>query len=320
MPAPRSTPPRRRHRVTRAEPDGGPAGERSGGVPATARTITSVSGHDSGVSRRALLRLPTPVGRAEVDYAAAGRRVLAGWQREGHEPLLRELEPAAAVVADLAEVGPGSSVLDVGAGNGNLALACLELGAEVAACDVAPAMVQRGRARCHGARWQVADAQALPYPDERFDAVLSTFGAVLAPRPRRTVGELVRVVRPGGVVALAAWAPSGLPGRLEELVEALAPLPEGVRSSARWGREKIARKRLADRLDGLELHRRELVLRFPDTDAAFEALVRATPLDAAQRAALRPDFDGLLASCNRCRPAVECSAAYLVALGRRPEV
>ncbi len=272
------------------------------------------------MSRRALLRLrPTPAGRADIDYAAAGQRVLAGWQRTGHEPLLRELEPVAAVIADLAEVGPDTSVLDVGSGDGNLALACLQRGAEVAACDIAPAMVQRGRARCHGARWRVADAQALPYPDGRFDAALSTFGAVLAPRPRRTAAELVRVVRPGGVVAVTAWVPRGLPGRLDELVEALAPLPNGVRSPARWGRQEVARKRLADRLDGLELRLRSVVLRFPDADAAFEALVRPAPLDEAQRAALRPDFYGLRASCNAAPPAVELSARYLVALGRRPE-
>ena len=272
------------------------------------------------MSRRALLRLrPTPAGRADIDYAAAGQRVLAGWQRTGHEPLLRELEPVAAVIADLAEVGPDTSVLDVGAGDGNLALACLQRGAEVAACDVAPAMVERGRARCHGARWQVADVQALPYPDGRFDAVLSTFGAVLAPRPRRTARELVRVVRPGGVVALTAWVPRGLPGRLDELVEALAPLPNGVRSPARWGVQEVTRKRLGDLLEDLELRLRSVRMRFADADAAFAALVRPAPLDETGRAALRPDFDRLLASCNESPPAVELSARYLVALGRRPE-
>ena len=272
------------------------------------------------MSRRALLRLRrTPAWRADIDYAGAGERVLAGWERAGHEPLLRELEPVGAVLARLAEIGPGTSVLDVGAGDGNTALACLELGAEVAACDLAPAMVQRGRARCHEARWRVADAQALPYPDRRFDAALSTFGAVLAPRPRRTVRELVRVVRPGGVVAVTAWVPRGLPGRLDELVEALAPLPAGVSSPANWGRQEVARKRLGGLLDGLELRLRRVVLRFPDADAAFEALVRPAPLDEAQRAALRPDFDRQLASCNERPPAVELSARYLVALGRRPE-
>jgi SAM-dependent methyltransferase len=273
---------------------------------------------EAGISRRSLLRLPrTPAGRGDTDYAAALDRVREGWERSGHEPLLRALEPVAAVVCELAGVEPGMQVLDVGAGDGNLALACLGRGAEVAACDVAPAMVQRGRARCHAARWRLADAQALPYPDGRFDAVLSTFGAVLAPRPRRTVRELVRVVGPGGVVALTAWVPRGLPGRLDELVEALAPLPEGVRSPADWGRQEVARKRLEEPLGDLELRLRTVTLRFADADAAFEALAGPAPLDEAGRDALRPDFDRLLASCNdSSSTAVELSARYLLAIGR----
>lgn len=270
-----------------------------------------------GVSRRSLLRLPTPAGRAEIDYAAADERVLAGWQRTGHEPLLRALEPVAAVLAGLAEVGPGANVLDVGAGDGNVALACLDLGTTVAACDIAPAMVERGRVRCHRARWSVADVQALPYPDGRFDAVLSSFGAALAPRARRTARELVRVTRPGGLVAIAAWTPRGFPGRLDALVEELAPLPDGVRSPADWGRPKVASKRLDDLLVGLERHQREVVLRFTDAEAAFEALLRASPLNEDARETLRPDFDRLLAEFNDRPPAVEVNARYLIALGRR---
>lgn len=272
----------------------------------------------SGVSRRSLLRLPAPAGRTEIDYAGAGDRVLAGWQRAGHEPLLRAIEPVASVLAEAAEVGPGASVLDAGAGDGNVALACLDLGAEVAACDVAPAMVERGRARCHRARWRVADVQDLPYPDGRFDAVLSSFGAVLAPRARRTARELARVVRPGGVVAIAAWAPRGLPGALDALVEDLAPRPDGVRAPTDWGRQKVARKRLGDLLEGLELRSEEVVLRFADAEEAFEALVRPTPLDEAERETLRPDVDRLLAAGNDRPPAVELRASYLIALGRRP--
>jgi SAM-dependent methyltransferase len=264
------------------------------------------------------LRLPrSPAARADIDYAGAAERMLAGWERAGHEALLRELEPVASVLADLAGVGAGTEVLDVGSGDGNVALACLDRGARVAACDVAPAMVERGRTRCHRARWQVADAQALPYPDARFDAVLSSFGAVLAPRARRTARELVRVARPGGVVAITAWVPRGLPGRLDELVEELAPLPSGVRSPAVWGRQEAARKRLGDLLEDLELRLRSVVLRFPDAAAAFDALTRPYSLDAATRDLLRPDFDRLLASCNDSPTGVEISARYLVALGRR---
>ena len=92
--------------------------------------------------------------------------------------------------------------------------------------------------------WRWATCSALPYPDGAFDVVLSSFGAALAPRARRTARELVRVTRPGGTVALAAWVPRGLPGRLDELVEPLDPRPDGVRPPADWGIQEVCDRRL----------------------------------------------------------------------------
>ncbi len=302
-------------------------------TPASGPTIAAVAGHDlyappprprprneTGISRRQLLRLRlTDAAREDIDYDGTTRGVRAGWDRDGHERLLRALEPVAGVMAELAALEPGMRVLDVGAGDGNLALACAHRGTTVDACDLAPTMVRRGRARCPAARWTVADAQALPYADDVFDAVLSTFGAVLAPQARRTAQELVRVARPGGLVGLTAWVPRGLPGRLDELVEALAPLPTGVRSPQEWGRQEVVRRRLSRALEDVELRLRTISLRFESADALFETLLAPTPLTAAQREALRPDLDRLLASCNDApAPAVALSARYLVALGRRP--
>jgi SAM-dependent methyltransferase len=262
-----------------------------------------------GISRRSLLRLGLSArARADIDYDGVTQRVRAGWERDGHEPLLRALQPVAAVLAEVAGVGAGDRVLDAGAGDGNVAAAALALGADVEACDLAPAMVERGRRRVPGAGWQVADVQALPYADGRFDAVLSSFGAALAPRARRTARELVRVVRPGGVVALAAWLPRGLPGRLDELVA----LPDGVPPPSDWGVQDVARARLEPLLERLEFRTRTVRLTFPDADACFAALLR--PLDVEVE---RERLDRLLASCNDAVSGVQISARYLVASGRR---
>lgn len=294
-----------------------------------ARTIARVTrdvygrvppSQDPGISRRSLFGLRfTARARADIDYEGVTERVRAGWERDGHEPLLRAIAPVADVLVELAEVAAGQRVLDVAAGDGNVAAAALDRGAEVDACDLAPAMVERGRARSPDARWRVADAQELPYEDGAFDVVLSSLGAALAPRARRTARELVRVTRPGGVVALTAWVPRGLPGRMDELVEQLAPLPDGVRSPAQWGVQAVARQRLEPLLDDLELRLRTVPLAFPDADAFFAALARAAPLDADDRAAIRPLFDQLLASCNNAPSAVQVDGRYLVAIGRRPE-
>jgi SAM-dependent methyltransferase len=189
----------------------------------------------------------------------------------------------------------------------------------VDACDLARAMVERGSARVPGAYWAQGDVQDLPYGDAAFDVVASGFGAALAPRARRTARELVRVVRPGGVVALTAWVPRGLPGRFDELVETVRPLPEGIRSPADWGVQAVVRQRLEPLLEDLALRARTVQLTFPDADAFFDALARPASLDAAARSAVRPAFDRLLASCNNAMGGgVEVDARYLVVTGRRP--
>jgi SAM-dependent methyltransferase len=154
--------------------------------------------------------------------------------------------------------------------------------------------------------WRDLDLQDLPYPDASFEAVRSCFGAALAPRPKRMARELVRVVRPGGVVAITAWVPKGLPGRLDELLER----PEGVRAPSDWGRQDVMTQRLGPLLEGLELRTRTVALRFADA-GAFAAALQAPE-------ALRPQFDRLLASCNNAFEGVEVDARYLLATGRRP--
>jgi SAM-dependent methyltransferase len=254
-----------------------------------------------GVSRRGLFTLGFLArDRDDVDYEGASDRVVAGWDREGHEPLLRALEPVALELVEAAGVGHGDAVLAAAVADGNLAAAAVAAGAEVEACDLSWAMVARGRERVPRANWMRADVQDMPYPNGAFDHVLSAFGAVLAPRARRTARELARVCAPGGTVALTAWTPDSLPGRVEDLV----PRPEGVRSPTDWGREEVARKRFESLLEDVTIQTRTILLAFESEDALLAALLRPHGIDDAP--ALRGS-------------GAEVPAQYLLLRGRKPQ-
>jgi SAM-dependent methyltransferase len=178
-----------------------------------------------GVSRRALLlALPAAV-RARLDAAAASANrpadAAAAWEGGDDRVLGRRLEPAAERIVRASAVGPGQRLLEIGAGDGNVALAAAEKGADVVAVDLAPRLVAQGRARSQACGlavdWRVGDAQSLPFDDAGFDCVASNFGIIHAPDTRRVVDELDRVLPPGGLALVTAWASAGLMGRVLRL-------------------------------------------------------------------------------------------------------
>src|ERR687891_329636 len=189
-----------------------------------------------------------------MDVDAIKQRQAYVWAQGNYTALSGRLQPAAEALADACAVSAGQEVLDVGAGDGNFALACAREGASVVACDISPGMVERGRARSeregYDVEWVEGDAEALPFEDARFDCVGSVFAAFFAPRPEVAARELFRVVRPGNTVGLTAWTPEGFFGRLQVLVQGFAPLPDGLPLPQEWGDEETARARL----DGLAGH------------------------------------------------------------------
>jgi SAM-dependent methyltransferase len=133
----------------------------------------------------------------------------------------------------------GERVLDVAAGNGNATLAAARRFARVTSTDYVAALLERGRRRANAegvdVRFEVADAEALPYPDAGFDVVVSTFGVMFAPEHRQAAGEMMRVCRPGGRIGLACWTPQGFLGQLLKVVAGYVPPMPGVQSPLLWG-------------------------------------------------------------------------------------
>ena len=155
---------------------------------------------------------------------------------------------------DVAGAHEGSRVLDVACGPGHLAGEAAARRATVVAVDLSPVMLALARKQHPAVEFREGDAEALPFAEDSFDAVLCNFGLGHFPRPERAMEELVRVLVPSGVVAVSWWqfprsrlngiffeaareagltAPSGAPagpppdrfsdeGRLEQLLRSAA--------------------------------------------------------------------------------------------------
>jgi SAM-dependent methyltransferase len=227
------------------------------------------------------------------EVEAVKARVRRIWDMGDYGPLSRRLEPAARELADACAVSAGQEVLDVAAGDGNFALACAREGASVVASDLAPGMVERGRARSaregYEIEWIEADAEELPFEDARFDCVGSVFGAMIAPRPERVAAELFRVVRPGNAVGIAAWVPDGFFADLFAVGRRFSPPPPGSPRAEQWGDETVVRERLAGFAARVEFERRALLWTADSPEALEAELGGSAPTFVAAREGLPAD-------------------------------
>ena len=217
----------------------------------------------------------TTSGTAPAPGSAQDRELKAKhaamWASGSYPTVVEDVvAPLGAVLVDTVDVQPGQHVLDVAAGTGTSALPAARRGATVTATDLTPELLEIGRADAAREnleiRWETADAEALPYPDAAFDAVLSCIGVMFAPHHQRAADELVRVCRPGGTLGLLSWTPEGFIGQVFATMKPYAPPPPpGASPAPWWGRADHVRALLGDRVDDLVAHQQTLrVDRFTD--------------------------------------------------------
>src|SRR6266478_7191188 len=172
---------------------------------------------------------------------------------------------------------PGMRVLDVACGTGNQSVPAARTGANVVGLDIAPNLLEQARERTRKENLKVTfvegDAEQLPYGNGQFDVVLSMFGAMFAPRPERVASELLRVCRPGGLVAMGNWTPGGFVGKSFIITGRFVPLPPGVVPPVLWGEESVVAERFGTRAQ-LQMARRMMEFDFPYGPAKVVDLFR----------------------------------------------
>lgn len=257
-------------------------------------------------------------------------RLKSIWMAGDYDRFSRYMEAGAREFYQRLPLMPGGRLLDVACGSGQLALMAARDGLDVTGVDIAGNLVEcaRSRARDMGlrVRFEEADAEALPFGDEGFDVVTSLIGAMFAPRPDIVAAELLRVCKPGGVIAMANWTPQGFVGQMFEAVSKFI-VPSGMPSPVLWGDETTVRERFGLRLSDLRLVRHHYAFRYDFPPVAVVELFRRyygpinqafAALDGEGRDHLRAELEALWAVHNRAGlDRTTVYAEYLEVIGIR---
>jgi SAM-dependent methyltransferase len=257
-------------------------------------------------------------------------RLKTTWMMGDYDLFSRFMEKDAEQFFQRLGVTPGARVLDVGCGSGQLALIAARAGAQVTGCDIATNWLEKARARAADEGLEIAfeegDAESLPYDDAQFDAVVSLIGAMFAPRPDLVAAELIRVCRPGGMIAMANWTPGGFVGAMFKTISRYIA-PSGMPAPVLWGDEGTVRDRFRDGISDLKLSRRIYHFDYPFPPDAVVDFYRTNygpmsrafaTLDSRGREELRRELVQLWAAHNNSTDGItRVDAEYLEVIASR---
>jgi ubiquinone/menaquinone biosynthesis C-methylase UbiE len=247
------------------------------------------------------------------DFAAVKTRQRAAWSSGDYAIVGTTLQIVGEALCEALDLRSGQRVLDVAAGNGNVSLAAARRWCNVISTDYVGALLTRGRERAAAERLDIefreADVEELPFTEGSFDAVVSTFGCMFAPNPRRTASEMLRVCKSGGKIGMANWTPEGFIGQLFKTIGKHVTPPTGIESPALWG----TRARITDLFGAqaatLQVESRHYAFRYRSPEHWLEifknyygpVLKAFAALDAAAQPALAADLIALIGRFNRAK-------------------
>ena len=258
-------------------------------------------------------------------------KLKAMWMAGDFSQVAKVIEGCAQEFIDRLELTPGARVLDVACGSGNLAVPLARKGADVTGVDIATNLLEqaRQRAKSEGVSIQFdeGDAEQLPYADASFDAVVTMFGAMFAPRPELVASESIRVCKPAGRIAMANWTPGGFIGEMFKTTAKHVAPPPNMPSPLKWGDQETVKERLNNGIADLEMTSRMCLFNFPfppaevveffrmyygPTEKAFGAL------DESGQAALRRDLEQLWSQNNQSKDGTTVvEGEYLEVIARK---
>ncbi len=253
-------------------------------------------------------RSPQP---AQIDLKALKERQHGAWSSGDYAVVGTTLQIVGEELCEALDLRSGAKVLDVAAGNGNATLAAARRWCDVTSTDYVPSLLERGRLRAvaEGLRveFREADAEALPFADASFDAVLSTFGVMFTPDQDKAAAELMRVCKSGGKIGMANWTPEGFIGQLFKTLGKYLPPPAGAKSPALWGTRARLTELFGTTAASIKAERRHFVFRYWSPEHFLDVfkvyygpmLKAFAALDDAKRQGLASDLIGLIASLNR---------------------
>jgi SAM-dependent methyltransferase len=233
------------------------------------------------------------------------------WMAGDFGMIARNTARAAEAFIHRLNIAPGARVLDVACGTGNTSIPLARGGALVTGVDIATNLLEQARARAASEGLEITfeegDAEQLSYPNASFDAVVTMFGAMFAPRNELVTAEFARVLKPGGMLAMANWTPGGFTGQMFQVTARHAGSPLGLAPPVHWGHAKLVRERLAASFEHVELEQIPLEFDIPASPAGAVAFFRRyfgptqaafDGLDEAGQARLAADLEALWTGAN----------------------
>lgn len=258
------------------------------------------------------------------DLAVMKSRAQTAWSSGNYAVVGTTLQIVGEELCEALDLRAGQKVLDVAAGNGNVSLAAARRWCDVVSSDYVPALLESGRARAAAdglnIEFREADAEALPFAEGSFDAVVSTFGVMFTPDQDRAAAELVRVCKPNGKIGLANWTPDGFIGQLFKTIGKHLPTPAGARSPALWGTRARIAEMFQAQSSAITCEERDFVFRYRSAEHWLEIfrtyygpmLKAFAALEPASQATLEQDLIALVKQFNRSgEQSVVVPSAYL---------